>query len=72
MTDQPINLDPATVLETYRARTRRELAAHAGRDADLIDEIAHLEAYIAQLVQRITQLEQQPADAWGDPTERTP
>jgi hypothetical protein len=45
----PIQLDPATLTTATRARYRQELAKQAEHAADLLDEIAHLETYVAQL-----------------------
>lgn len=68
---QPIALDAETVLSRHRARTRRALTDWAGREADYLDEISHLEAYIATLTARVAELEAAvnaaPGDAWGDP-----
>ena len=37
--------------------------------AQLVDENAHLEAYVKQLTGRIAELESTPQDAWGDQPE---
>lgn len=45
----PISLDPDVLLATTRARHRQQMAAAAQREADLIEEIASLEAYCRML-----------------------
>lgn len=34
--------------------------------SQLVQETAHLEAYVKQLTTRIAELEDKPQDAWGD------
>lgn len=66
---EPITLDPAVVLPRLRSRMRQHMAQAAQREADLLDEIASLEAYAAQLQDQLASLtsgEPTGSDAWGD------
>lgn len=56
-------LDPNDVQAALNARYVQLLS-------QLVQENAHLEAYVKQLTARITEFENKPQDAWGDqPTE---
>lgn len=62
-TDQ-IQLDPTNVQAALNAR-------YVQLVSQLVQENAHLEAYVKQLTARIAELEGHPAsDAWGDQTGR--
>jgi len=56
-----LQLDPQHVLAAFKARTGKQVA-------DLIEEVAHLEAYIAALTAENAELKTRP-DAWGDQPE---
>lgn len=52
-------LDPNDVNAALNAR-------YAQLVSQLVQENAHLEAYVKQLTVRIAELENKPQDAWGD------
>jgi hypothetical protein len=60
----PVQLNPDAVQQRREARWSRMLAT-------LVEENAHLEAYVSLLTERITELEAaQPTDPWGDQPEK--
>lgn len=71
---EPITLDPERVLRAHRARTRQHLVALAHQTADLLEEIANLEAFAATQIsaQQQPETQPQPTPPWGPEDPATP
>lgn len=71
---ESVSVEPALYIRSLQARYRQALAASAKREAELVEEIAGLEAYVAQQAAQLAELQKpsepdRPAnesDPWND------